>query len=232
MINCIIIDDDATSIMVMRRYIENIGGLHLLETFQEPNVAAEYFLKNQGSIDLIFLDIEMPGMTGIDFMRSHRNLPPVILVTSKEKYAVAAFEHKAVHYLVKPFDYDKFLKAVERVFEIYDSEKNNNPNFEYIFLREGGLLLKVTLRDIILCEALGDYVKVHLKDKTHAVYSTMKNMEDKLRRNKLFVRVHRGYIINISYLENFDAETAVVGGKIIPIGSKYKNDLQTRLNIV
>ena len=232
MINCIIIDDDAASIMVMKSYITNIGGLNLLDAFQDPKLASDYFEKNLSSIDLIFLDVEMPGMTGLEFMRSHKNLPPVILVTSKEKYAVAAFEHKAVHYLVKPFDYDKFLKAVERVFELYNNEKDNSPNLDYIFLREGGLLLKVTQKEIMFCEALGDYVKVHLKDKTHAVYSTMKNMEDKLRRNKLFVRVHRGYIINISYLENFDAETAVVGGKVIPIGSKFKSELQARLNIV
>ena len=232
MINCIIIDDDLASINVIKHFVSNTEGLNLVESFLDPIIASNYILKNPGCADLIFLDIEMPGMTGIDFLESHQELPPVILITSKEKYAVKAFEYKVMHYLMKPIDYGKFLKAIDRVFKLYDADKNQTPNLEYIFIKEDGLLSKVMQNDIMYCEALGDYVKVHLKEKTHVVYSTMKNLEDKLKVNKQFVRVHRSYLINLNFLENIDAETSVVGGRIIPIGNKYKNDLQSRLNII
>jgi DNA-binding LytR/AlgR family response regulator len=133
---------------------------------------------------------------------------------------------------VKPLEYGKFLKAIARVFKLYESDKNQHLSTDYIFIKEDGVLSKVMQKDIVCCEALGDYVKVHLKGKTHTVYSTMKNMEDKLKNNKQFIRVHRSFIINLDFLENFDAETSVVAGRVIPIGNKYKSDLQSKLNII
>lgn len=234
MINCIIIDDDLVSVNLIKHFIANTSGLTLLDSFLDPIAGSNYIQKNPGTIDLIFLDIEMPGMTGIDFMKAHKDLPPVILITAKEKYAVEAFEHKVIHYLVKPIDYGKFLKAIDRVFHLYEAQSANDtsPNLEYIFIKDEGLLSKVMQNDIMYCEALGDYVKVHLKEKTHVVYSTMKNLEDKLKKNHQFVRVHRSYIINLNFLENFDSQTSVVGGRLIPLGDKYKTELQAKLNII
>jgi DNA-binding LytR/AlgR family response regulator len=119
---------------------------------------------------------------------------------------------------------------MERIFKQVEKKADNSP--EYIFIKENGLLSKVHQNDIHYCEALGDYVKVHLKSKTYVVNSTMKNIEDKLKRNKQFLRVHRSYIINLSFLENIESESAIVGGKIIPIGNKYKSELQSKLNII
>ncbi len=232
MVNCIIIDDDLISVNLIKHFIANTSGLSLVESFLDPIQASNYLLKNPGTIDVIFLDVEMPGMTGIDFLKSHKNLPPVILITAKEKYAVEAFEHKVIHYLVKPIDYGKFLKSIDRVFNLAEQDKDKTPNLEYIFIKDEGLLSKVMQNDIMYCEALGDYVKVHLKEKTHVVYSTMKNLEDKLKKNHQFVRVHRSYIINLNFLENFDSQTSVVGGHLIPLGDKYKNELQAKLNII
>ncbi|MBK8845912.1 MAG: response regulator transcription factor [Bacteroidetes bacterium] len=230
MINCIIIDDDPVSINLMKHFITSTEGLNFVEAFSNPIAGVNYIRKNAATTDLIFLDVEMPEMTGIEFLESFKELPPVILITSKEKYAVKAFEHKVIHFLVKPVEYGKFLKAVERVFKI--NEADNNQHLDYIFIKENGVLSKIMHKDIIYCEALGDYVKVHLKEKTHVVNSTMKNIEDKLKMNKQFMRVHRSYIINLNFLENFDAETSIVGGHIIPIGNKYKANLQARLNII
>ena len=232
MVNCIIIDDDLISVNLIKHFIANTSGLSLVESFLDPIQASNYLLKNPGTIDVIFLDVEMPGMTGIDFLKSHKNLPPVILITAKEKYAVEAFEHKVIHYLVKPIDYGKFLKSIDRVFNLAEQDKDKTPNLEYIFIKYEGLLSKVMQNDIMYCEALGDYVKVHLNEKTHVVYSTMKNLEDKLKKNHQFVRVHRSYIINLNFLENFDSQTSVVGGHLIPLGDKYKNELQAKLNII
>lgn len=230
MINCIIIDDDAVSISVIKHFISNTEGLTFLDSFSDPIAAANFVRKNAADTNLIFLDVEMPEMSGIEFLESFQELPPVILITSKEKYAVKAFEHKVIHYLVKPIDYGKFLKAIQRVYKLYESKENEG--LDYIFIKDNGILTKVVLNEVVYCEALGDYVKVHLKEKTHVVISTMKNLEDKLKSRKEFIRVHRSYIINLNYLKNFDAETAQVDGKILPIGNKYRLELQTRLNII
>jgi DNA-binding LytR/AlgR family response regulator len=230
MVNCIIIDDDPVSINIVKHYINNTEGLVLAGTFENSIDGTNYIRKNLQSIDLIFLDVEMPEMNGLELIESFVELPPVILITAKEKYAVKAFAHKVLHYLVKPVDYSSFLKAIERVFKLQEASANNP--LDFIFIKENGVLSKIPLHEINYCEALGDYVKVHLKDKVHVVNSTMKNIEEKLRQNKQFIRVHRSYVINLDYLKNFDAETAIVAGKIIPIGNKYRTELQSRLNII
>lgn len=230
MINCIIVDDDQVAVKLLRHYISNTEGISVTIDFSNPITATNYIRKNAETIDLIFLDVEMPEMSGLELLESFEELPPVVLVTNNDKYAVKAFEHKVVHYLVKPIEYSKFLKAMERIFKQVEKKADNTP--EYIFIKENGLLSKVHQNDIHYCEALGDYVKVHLKSKTYVVNSTMKNIEDKLKRNKQFLRVHRSYIINLSFLENIESESAIVGGKIIPIGNKYKSELQSKLNII
>lgn len=230
MINCIIVDDDQVAVKLLRHYISNTEGISVTIDFSNPITATNYIRKNAETIDLIFLDVEMPEMSGLELLESFEELPPVVLVTNNDKYAVKAFEHKVVHYLVKPIEYSKFLKAMERIFKQVEKKADNTS--EYIFIKENGLLSKVHQNDIHYCEALGDYVKVHLKSKTYVVNSTMKNIEDKLKRNKQFLRVHRSYIINLSFLENIESESAIVGGKIIPIGNKYKSELQSKLNII
>ena len=230
MINCIIIDDDPVSVNLISHFITNTEGLVLLETITNPIDGANYIRKNTSSIDLIFLDVEMPEMTGLELLETFKELPPVILITSKEKYAVKAFDYKVFHYLVKPVDYSKFLQAINRVFSYYEAE--NSQQLDYIFVKVNSVLSKVLHKDILFCEALGDYVKIHTKEKVHVVNSTMKNIQEKLKQNRQFIRVHRSYIINLLYLENFDSEIAIVSGQLIPIGNRYKPDLQMRLNII
>jgi DNA-binding LytR/AlgR family response regulator len=230
MINCIVIDDDQVSIKLINHFVANTEGLHFLSSFSNPIEAANFLRKEAATVDLIFLDVEMPEMSGIQLLEAFDNLPPVIFITTKEKYAVKAFEHKVLHYLVKPFDYSKFLKAIERFYKNYESK--NTQNFDYIFIKENGLLSKIGQNEIRFCEALGDYVKIHVSDKIHIVNSTMKNIEEKLKGNKKFLRLHRSYIVNLDYLENLDADTAVVGGKMVPVGNKFKSELQARLNII
>jgi len=214
MINCIIIDDDPGSLHLIKHFITNTEGLNFVEAFTNPIAGSNYLRKSVTGIDLIFLDVEMP----------------VILITSKEKYAVEAFEHKVLHYLLKPVEYSKFLKAIERVFKTHALE--DSQDLDYLFIKEETVLSKIMHKDILYFEALGDYVKVHLKNKSHVVYSTMKNIEDKLKQNKQFIRVHRSYIINLNYLKSFDSDTSVVEDRTIPIGNKYRAAFQSRLNII
>ena len=230
MTNCIIIDDDIVSVKLITHFISNTEGLTLLEAFTDPIAGTNYIRKNIQEIGLIFLDVEMPEMTGIELLESFKEMPPVILITSKENYAVKAFEHQVAHYLVKPIDYGKFLKAIDRVYQQNNSA--GSEDLDYIFIKENGVLNKVAHHDILYCEALGDYVKVHTKEKVHVANSTMKNIEDKLKTHKQFIRIHRSYIINVNYLKNFDSESCYLSGQIIPIGNKYKTALQARLNII
>jgi DNA-binding LytR/AlgR family response regulator len=204
--------------------------LNLLEVFNGSVEGANYIRKNIAAIDLIFLDIEMPDMSGIELLKSITDLPPVILISSKESYAIEAFEYKVVHYLVKPVEYPKFLKAIERIFSSHTTSKGGD--LDYIFVKENNVLTKVQHSDIYYFAALGDYVQVHVKGSVHTINSTMKNLEEKLKNSTQFIRVHRSYLINLNYLENFDTEVAVVAKKLIPIGNKYRSGLQSRLNIL
>jgi two-component system, LytTR family, response regulator LytT len=230
MVNCLIVDDDIIASTVIKHFVDNTEGLTVIDVLTDGIQASNYIRKHEGEIDLIFLDIELPGMNGMELLESNKNLPPVILVTSKEKYAAAAFNFKVVHYLVKPVEYSKFLSAIDRVMQTStQAEKDLN---EAIFIKENGVLSKIMRNEILYIEALGDYVKIHLKGKVHTINSTMKNFEDKLKQHRQFIRVHRSYLINLDFLENFDNETAIVAGKIIPIGAKFKPLLQSRLNII
>ena len=229
MISCIIVDDDLVALNLVKHFITNTDGLNLLQAFTDSVEAANYIRKNHATIDLIFLDIEMPNLTGIEMLASIKEFPPVILLSAKEKYAIQAFDHRVLHYLLKPLEYSKFLKAIERVFVQRQTETST---LDYLFVKENGLLTKVNYKDILYFEALGDYVKVHTKDKAHVVNSTMKSIEDKLRMNMQFVRVHRSYHINLNYLQSFDSEIAIISNKTIPIGSKYRSELQNRLLVI
>ncbi|HWB62150.1 MAG TPA: LytTR family DNA-binding domain-containing protein [Chitinophagales bacterium] len=231
MINCIVIDDDPIALNLVKHFVTNTDGLNLLQVFGSAIEAANYVRQNQGNIDLVFLDIEMPEMSGLQLLESYRDLPPVILISSKEKYALKAFEYKVLHYLLKPIEYSGFLKAIERAFQLYEGDKLQQP-LDYLFVKENGVLNRLHYKDIYYFEALGDYVKVHVKDKAYVVNSSMKSLEDKLKANQHFVRIHRSYVINLNYLENFDSETAIVSRKPIAIGNKYRTGLQNRLTII
>ena len=229
MISCIIVDDDLVALNLVKHFVTNTDGLNLLQAFTDTVEAANFIRKNHATIDLIFPDVEMPNLTGIEMPASIKDFPPVILISSKEKYAIQAFDHRVLHYLLKPLEYSKFLKAIERVFVERMTETNQ---LDYLFVKENGLLTKVGYKDILYFEALGDYVKVHTKDKAHVVNSTMKSIEDKLRMNQHFIRVHRSYHINLTYLQSFDSEIAIISNKTIPIGSKYRSELQNRLMVI
>ena len=229
MICCILVDDDLVALNLVKHFVTNTDGLNLLQAFTDTVEAANFIRKNHATIDLIFPDVEMPNLTGIEMPASIKDFPPVILISSKEKYAIQAFDHRVLHYLLKPLEYSKFLKAIERVFVERMAETNQ---LDYLFVKENGLLTKVGYKDILYFEALGDYVKVHTKDKAHVVNSTMKSIEDKLRMNQHFIRVHRSYHINLTYLQSFDSEIAIISNKTIPIGSKYRSELQNRLMVI
>ncbi|MEX2589171.1 MAG: LytTR family DNA-binding domain-containing protein, partial [Chitinophagales bacterium] len=230
MIRSIIIDDDEVSRQVLKSFIERTSGILLSGEFNSAIDALPIIDDN--NIDLIFLDIEMPEMTGFQFLEHCKdNLNEVVLTTSKSEYAAQAFEYDIADYLIKPIDYSRFLLSIKKVNVLLDNNRDKCKLTNALFVKKEGIYMKVLFDKIKWIEASGDYVSIVCDDKTHMIHSTMKLIEQHLPLSK-FVRVHRSYIVNINKLDNFDKEFCVVNGKMIPIGKSYRNELIGRLNVV
>ncbi|MDX2003143.1 MAG: LytTR family DNA-binding domain-containing protein [Chitinophagales bacterium] len=231
MLNCVIVDDDLAASNLLKHFVSNTSGLNLVQMSNDSVAGANFIREQKHSIDLIFLDIEMPQMSGIELLSSIKELPSVVIVSSKEKYALEAYEYNVEHYLTKPLEYSKFLKVIEKVL-VKKEKAMAQVQLDYMFIKTSGSMAKVKYDDIFYFSANGDYIQVHTKEKMYVVNSTMRNIDDKLKSIPNFVRVHRSYIINADYLENLNAEVAIVSKKVIPIGNKYKSELQDKLVII
>lgn len=226
---CIIVDDDNMSIQLIREYVERTDFLELVDTFENAIEATNLLMSEP--IDLIFLDVEMPGMTGIEMLQSLEHKPIVILITSKEDYAVEAFEYRVADYLLKPVGYPRFLKAVSQAYDDFGKKHKVNSSNKNLYVKEDSVWVSIPVEKILWIEALGDYVNIHTPEKKHTVLTTMKAIEGKLSEDR-FIRVHRSYIVQIDNIENLDGNMLVVSKKLIPIGKSYKKSLMARLNIV
>ena len=227
-LNCVIVEDDNFSLALIERLVEKSGLLNLLSSFTSPKDAILWLTKNP--VDLLFLDMEMPDISGLELLRSLSHKPDVIIVTSNPAYAVEAFEFSIIDYLIKPVkDYGRFLAAIQKVF--VKRNMSNPVEKETIFVKVESLLLKIDIDDILWIEAFGDYIKIQMDDKIYTVYSTLKKTIEKLPKKK-FVRVHRSFIINISKITNIDPNNLEINKKIIPISASYKEELLRMINIL
>jgi len=192
---CLIVDDNQLARMAMNKLVSQVQMLELVAECSDAMEAYNYL--NSGQVDLLFLDIEMPGMTGIELTKKLGNKKPLIIfTTAKTDYAVEAFELSVVDYILKPVSLARFLQAVEKAKEAYDSNKQEVKieAREFVFVKDNGILKKLNVDDILYLEAMGDYVKVHTSQKFHVLHSTLKSIEEKLPANK-FLRIHRSYIV-------------------------------------
>jgi DNA-binding LytR/AlgR family response regulator len=190
-------------------------------------------MQSSQQVDILFLDIEMPEMTGLELTRRLGDKKPIIVfTTSKKEYAVDAFELNVADYIIKPVTPSR-LQAVEKVREIYNSIKVDISveEKEFVFIRDNGILKRLLIDDIHFLEAMGDYVKVFTLLKFHAIHSTLKNVEDKLPSNK-FLRVHRSYIVALNKIEKIEEGVIVINSKAIPVADAYRSTLNKRLNIL
>jgi len=225
---CLVVDDDEMSRMTLEHFINQTDSLELVGVCSNA-VDALNFLQKE-SVDLLFLDVEMPNMTGLDMLESLTERPNVVLITSKNEYAVQAFEHEVTDYLLKPVKYVRFLKAVNRVLKIAEA-KDVEVNQGDIFIKSDLKYVKVNFKDVYYVEAMADYVIIHLENKRHIIHSTMKAIENKLSPD-VFVRVHRSFIINIHKIEAVDNAVVSVLDKKLPIGASYKKDFMSRLKVL
>jgi DNA-binding LytR/AlgR family response regulator len=229
---CLIIDDNQLARMAMNKLVSQV---HMLELVAECRDAMEaYNYLNGEQIDLLFLDIEMPGMTGIELTKKlGAKKPLIIFTTAKTDYAVEAFELNVVDYVVKPVSVARFLQAVEKAKEAYDSNKQEVKieDREFVFVKDNGILKKLNVDDILYLEAMGDYVKVHTAQKFHVLHSTLKSIEEKLPPNK-FLRIHRSYIVALQKIDFIQDGIITIGKATIPVAETYKSALGKRLNLL
>jgi DNA-binding LytR/AlgR family response regulator len=230
--NCLIVDDNEVARMAMKQLVSQVQWLNLLA---ECNSAIEAFnfLKTE-NIQLLFLDIEMPGMTGIELTKQLGNKKPLIIfTTAKSDYALEAFELNVVDYLLKPVSLPRFLQAVGRAREVMESSKQEVKfeEKEFVFVKDNGVLKKLNVDEILFLEAMGDYVKVHTGQKFHVLHSTLKSIEEKLPANK-FIRVHRSYIVALSKIDFIQEGVISIGKSSIPVAETYKASLNKKLNLL
>jgi DNA-binding LytR/AlgR family response regulator len=224
-VRCIIVEDDPLSREVIEGLVERAGFIECQASFGDPVKAVQWLATN--TTDLIFLDIEMPGMTGLEMLQTLSKKPQVIVISSKSHYAVDAFEHDIAAYLLKPVqEYAKFLKAVMKVKAKMETISSPSDN---IFIKEDSMLMNVSLADITWVESFGDYVKVNTEKKVFTIYSTLKSVEDKLPSSS-FIRVHRQFIVNIGKINNIEQTNLQIDKKIIPIGTSYREQLMKRIS--
>lgn len=254
MIKSIIVDDEEATRALLRNYVEKTDFLELVGECSDGIEAANEIRKKD--VDVVFLDIEMPGMDGIELMDSLLVVPQIILVTSKDNYAVKAFEYNVTDYLLKPVQYGRFLKAAQRVYdhlevrsqsakasqdpdqseappvkEEKEEEQESSKSNEAIFIKIKSQLVKIYIKDILWVEAQGDYVKIVTDDKSYTINSTMKHISKKLPQDQ-FQRAHRSYIVNTHRIKLVDEGMLVINDRLIPMGKKYQKELMKKLNML
>lgn len=226
--NCLIVDDEPLAIELIEDFAGKIPFLKSIKTCTSSLEALE--IAKTENIDLIFLDIQMPHLSGIEFLNSLENKPLIIFTTAYSNYALDGFNLNATDYLLKPFAFDRFVKAVNKAYEIFQlklSQKQDDQvifNNNFILVKADYSTVKIDLSEILYIEGLKDYLKIYVENKkTVITRNTMKNIEAKLP-SKDFIRVHKSFIISRSKLESIEKNRIVIGKKYIPIGDSYKTE--------
>ena len=225
-INCITVDDEPASREILEKYISECTLLSLISSCKNAFEANEIITQEQ--IQLIFLDINMPKLSGIKFYKSLSNPPFVIFTTAYPEYAVEGFEVDAIDYLLKPFSFERFLKSVNKALNIINQKDNIN-HVPFIVLKSDKKLFRVNLSDINYLEALGDYIKVDYMNQTIMVHDTFQNLLSQLGESNL-IRVHKSFAISLNKFDHIDGNLIKIKDKSIPIGQKYRSDLLTIIN--
>jgi two-component system, LytTR family, response regulator len=216
-INCIIVEDEPLALKRTKEFVNQVSYLNLMASFTNAIDAIGFLKKN--AIDLIFLDIEMDGFTGIEFIESLSFNPQIIITTAYDKYALKGFELNVTDYLLKPFRFDRFLTAVERVYNIISKDKKEDKNF--IFVKTEYRLERIALYEIFFIEGMGDYRNVQTVNKKILTLKTFSDFEIELPANK-FCRVHKSYIIALDKIISIEHNRVKIKDTLIPISDSYK----------
>ena len=228
-INCIIIDDEPLARKGIKEYVADVDFLNLVGEFDNPLKAAEMI--SRGEVDLLFLDIEMPKITGLEFFKTLQSPPPVIFTTAYPQYALEGFEVNALDYLVKPVSFERFFKAVLKAKEYYEVRETNakeTPSSDHFFIKADNKLVKILFDDILYVEALQNYVTIHATAKKYMTYLTFKSVEEYLPADK-FLKVHKSYIVAASKIDTIEGNDIQIGQQHIPISRNQKDEVMEKL---
>lgn len=231
-LRCIVLDDEPIGREIIENFVKEIDFLELVESFEDP-VKALMFLKSN-NVDLIFSDIQMPKINGLDLVKSLENPPVIIFITAHRDFALDGFETGATDYLVKPVRFDRFLKAVNKAKDYISLKQNSTVhqvNSDRIFIKSDGKLTKILLDEILYIEAQGDYLKIVIQNETYTTLATLKSMDEVLTLPKFF-RVQRSFIINLEAIRSLNGNMVeLVNGKSISIALNKKEELFQLLGI-
>lgn len=239
-IQCMVVDDEEMSLTIISRFIEKTSNLKLKYQYQDA-IDAIQTLQKDDKIDLLFLDIEMPEMNGIELLQSLQEKTSdlqIILTTSQIEYAVEAFEYDVADYLVKPIKYPRFLKSIQKIQENFQKvqettlKENNGNALNSLFIKADGKITKVNLSDILYIESLADYVIVKTKENKLIAHTTLKGLVETLAPSNKFYRIHRSYIINVEHVSSIEDSSVKIDENILPLGRSYKKDLYEKLNVL
>jgi DNA-binding LytR/AlgR family response regulator len=222
-----IIDDDALTHQILTGLCKDITDLTCQGTFTDPTEAIAKI--NQDKYDILFIDIEMPEMTGLELISQLNYDPEVILISAEEKYAIQSYDYDIVDYVLKPFTPERVKRAVAKAIERINEVINTIPDFEFIFLKVDTQYIKYKVSDIAYFEAYGDYVKVHdLTGKFNLLYTSMRIIEKKLPESK-FSRIHRSFIVAIENISSIDSSSVYINKNALPISNTYKKGLMNKI---
>jgi len=217
-VNCIVIEDEPLALKKIEQFIFEVKYLSLLQGFNNTIEAIEFLKTN--SVDLIFLDIRMKKLSGIQFLEALHIKPKVIITSAYDEYALKGYELEVADYLLKPFSFERFLKSVEKVYkQILDSKINISSDF--LFVKTESRIEKIKLNDILFVQGMKDYLQIHTITKKIMTLQTFKNLTDLLPKNN-FQRVHNSYVISISKIDSIEKNKIKIGNALIPISDSYK----------
>jgi DNA-binding LytR/AlgR family response regulator len=232
-INCIIIDDEPLARKGLKEYINDVDFFNLTGEYDNAVAAAEQI--SRGEVQLLFLDIQMPKITGLDFFKSLQHAPPVIFTTAYPQFALEGFELNALDYLVKPISFERFLKAALRAKEFYEVRTVNAAEVnqqsarpEYFFIKADNKLVKIFYNEILFAEALQNYVVIHTGDKKYITYLTFKSVEEYLPSDR-FIKTHKSYIIAAEKIDSIEANDIKIGQHHIPVSRNMKDEVMEKL---
>lgn len=223
-IKCIIVDDEPLAVSLLGNYVEKIPFLELVFSSENPIEALEFIQKNEA--DLVFLDIQMPELTGINFMKIVGDKMKYILTTAYSEYALEGYEHNVVDYLLKPISFDRFNKSVLKAQERFPLEETKDAN--HFFVKSSGQQHRINFDDILYVESIKDYVNIKTEAQEYIVLDTLKALENQLPEN--FVRVHKSFILNLNEIKSLGSKKIIINsGHEVPIGDMYKSNLLDKL---
>ncbi|MBL4652883.1 MAG: response regulator transcription factor [Flavobacteriales bacterium] len=227
-LNCVIVDDDMFCRKIILDYVTQTEELNLIGEYESPVKAMN--ILNKQDVDLVFLDIEMPQISGMELIKNLKKKPSIILITSHEEFAIEAYENDVIDYIVKPVSFARFYKAVNKVIELNGTPGSMVTNGDF-YVKSDGSLIKINPKEIHWIEALENYMIFHLGQNKYTVHITMKAIEEKLP-SKDFIRVHRSFIVRKDKIEAITGEGITIKNNHIPVGRTYKKELINNINLL